>query len=770
MNDIKRFESHKSLNITLLKYERRRFLCFLFVLIFGFISNSILAQTISTDKLDYAPGETVRITGTGWMNDDVIILHIVNETNPVLNSTEHYLSWEVNPINGNLSSTWNVTQDELNTSLILTAEGKESGLKYKISFTDDSHLIMSGKVQLANGTGISGSTINAWTNSAHNTGNVNTTSAADGTWSLTLNKATTYYVVVTPPACYSSSDVTLGTNPGTISKISINEIQIDGGTNGGTSTGNLFILILNQNTITAPATTTFCATSSGSDITIIGSNLGTGATYQWQQCTDPSNLDTPNAYSNISGATSKDYNPGTITATRGYRRVSSSCSSISNIVKMFVTPGISGNTITPSTPTNNCGPFYANYINGSNPSGGNNNTFTFQWQSSTDGVNYSNITGVTGEHYYFPGQNATSTIYFRRIVYSGYCTSYSNVLFYNTQSTISGTLTVNAGSTTQLTGSPSGGTWSSATPSVATVNSSTGLVLGVSAGTSIITYTTTAGCSSTATVTVNSVSTTPTVTSFNPASSCSGSGASVVITGTNFTGATAVNFNGLSAASYTINSSTQITATLPAVAITGPISVTTPSGTGTSSSNFTVNALPIAVAVSGNGTYCGSTTIAASGGTGGTIYYQGTTSGGTSTATASSSQSITTSGTYYFRSQSASGCWGPEGSATVTINTLPVPYFTDQPSSSECQGDDVDYTTLSGMTNYIWWVPVTSADYSITSGGIDKYSNTVTLKWLTTGNKTVTVGYTDAVNGCASATPASSTITVNPTPVIGTFN
>lgn len=86
--------------------------------------------------------------------------------------------------------------------------------------------------------------------------------------------------------------------------------------------------------------------------------------------------------------------------------------------------------------------------------------------------------------------------------------------------------------------------------------------------------------------------TTPTISSFTPASACSGSGVSVVITGTFFTGTTSVKFNGVEAASFTVNSATQITATLPSAATTGPISVTTPSGTVTSSSNFTVNALP----------------------------------------------------------------------------------------------------------------------------------------------------------------------------------
>jgi hypothetical protein len=78
----------------------------------------------------------------------------------------------------------------------------------------------------------------------------------------------------------------------------------------------------------------------------------------------------------------------------------------------------------------------------------------------------------------------------------------------------------------------------------------------------------------------------PSITSFTPTSGPVNT--SVTITGTNFTGATAVKFNGTPAASFTINNSTQITATVPPAATSGPISVTTPSGTGTSTASFTV--------------------------------------------------------------------------------------------------------------------------------------------------------------------------------------
>lgn len=74
-----------------------------------------------------------------------------------------------------------------------------------------------------------------------------------------------------------------------------------------------------------------------------------------------------------------------------------------------------------------------------------------------------------------------------------------------------------------------------------------------------------------------------TLTSFTP--TFGGVGTSVTLTGVGFTGASAVKFNGTSA-SYTVNSDTQITTTVPSGATTGPISVTCTGGTVSSGSNF----------------------------------------------------------------------------------------------------------------------------------------------------------------------------------------
>ena len=83
------------------------------------------------------------------------------------------------------------------------------------------------------------------------------------------------------------------------------------------------------------------------------------------------------------------------------------------------------------------------------------------------------------------------------------------------------------------------------------------------------------------------------ISSFTPTNACTGSGSSVVINGTGFTGATAVYFNGVAAA-ITSNNDTQITATLPAAATTGVITVTPLSGSDIiSSGTFTVNTLSV---------------------------------------------------------------------------------------------------------------------------------------------------------------------------------
>ena len=139
------------------------------------------------------------------------------------------------------------------------------------------------------------------------------------------------------------------------------------------------------------------------------------------------------------------------------------------------------------------------------------------------------------------------------------------------------------------------------------------------------------------------------------------------------------------------------------------------SQTATASVTVTVNPLPAAVVVSGAGTFCGSTTITAANGNDGTIYFQGTTSNGTSTATPSASEVITTSGTYYFRALSVDGCWGPQGSAVVVNNPNPAaPTVSPVSPASICIGTGQVLTATAPAFNN---VVILSENFNSTTDG-----------------------------------------------------
>jgi hypothetical protein len=87
-------------------------------------------------------------------------------------------------------------------------------------------------------------------------------------------------------------------------------------------------------------------------------------------------------------------------------------------------------------------------------------------------------------------------------------------------------------------------------------------------------------------VSISPASALPTLTGFGPTSGPVGT--PVTLTGTGFTGATAVKFGGTVATSYSVASDTQIATAVPAGATSGTISVSSPAGTATSADTFTV--------------------------------------------------------------------------------------------------------------------------------------------------------------------------------------
>ncbi len=170
---------------------------------------------------------------------------------------------------------------------------------------------------------------------------------------------------------------------------------------------------------TVNANQTICYNSTPTLIT--NSALASGSkapyTYQWQSSAN--NVD----FTNISGSTGLDYQPGTLTATRYYRRMAMTTSgcgpSYSNTVTISVNPILTSGTI---------GSAQTICLNGTgtplafstNPTGGFG-TYTYQWQQSSDSTSWSNISGQTGNSY--TPTNVTAVLYYRVLVTSGVCAS-----------------------------------------------------------------------------------------------------------------------------------------------------------------------------------------------------------------------------------------------------------------------------------------------------------------------------------------------------------
>ena len=120
--------------------------------------------------------------------------------------------------------------------------------------------------------------------------------------------------------------------------------------------------------------------------------------------------------------------------------------------------------------------------------------------------------------------------------------------------------------------------------------------------------------------------------------------------------------------------------------------------------------------------------------------------------------------TYYFVEVSSSGSCGSTVTSAVSgafvVNPLPVVSFVTQPvAGNYCVDTDISYSTQGGETNYTWTIPgVLGTDYTITSGG--NGSNTLVLRWLTSGSKSVSVNYQDAQGCGATAAATSNSITV----------
>jgi hypothetical protein len=261
----------------------------------------------------------------------------------------------------------------------------------------------------------------------------------------------------------------------------------------------------------------------------------------------------------------------------------------------------------------------------------------------------------------------------------------------------------------------------------------------------------------------------PTVTAINPTEGPTAGGTSVVITGTNLSGATAVSFGGTAASGFTVNSATQITATAPAGTGTVDVRVTTVGGTSATSAadQYTYRAAPTVTALSPtSGSTAGGTSVvltgtnfagatavtfgatAASGftvnsatqitatspaGSAGTVNVRVTTAGGTSATGAanqftytsialspSSPLTAATVGVSYSNSVSASGGTGPY---TYAVTSGALPAGLTLASDGTLSGTP----TAGGSFNFT----ITATDTSNASTGSQAYALTVNAPTIT---------------------------------------
>jgi hypothetical protein len=285
----------------------------------------------------------------------------------------------------------------------------------------------------------------------------------------------------------------------------------------------------------------------------------------------------------------------------------------------------------------------------------------------------------------------------------------------------------------------------------------------------------------------------PTVTGISPASGQASGGTSVMITGTFFTGATAVSFGTSAAASFTVNSATSITAVSPAGAGTVDVTVTTPTGTSapTSGDQFlytgtqAISFTPPSSVTFGVATI----TLTATGGASGNpvtftvVSGPGSLSGNTLTVTGAGNIMIAAN-------QAGSSTYAAAATVTATIlvnkatptlswaTPTPITYGTPLSSTqlnatASVAGTSFVYSPSSGVlpagpqTLSVTFTPTDTADYNAATATVTLTVNkaTPTLSWATpapispgTALSSTQLNATSSVAGTFVYTPAAGSM------------
>jgi hypothetical protein len=285
-------------------------------------------------------------------------------------------------------------------------------------------------------------------------------------------------------------------------------------------------------------------------------------------------------------------------------------------------------------------------------------------------------------------------------------------------------------------------------------------VVPIGATTGAITVSTSGGlATSPSAFTVLVAATNPVITSFSPSSGPVAT--SVFLVGTRFTGVTSITFNGTSAA-FSISDDSHITATVPSGATSGLIVATSPGGTGSSATIFTVTPASSPPTISSfsptSGVVGTSVTINGSGFTGATIVdFNGTSASFVVNTDIKITTTVPLGASTGLIGVTTAGGTGHSGS-NFTV-TLPVPTISSFSPTSGVAGTTV-------VINGTGFTGATSVDFNGTSASFTVNSD---IKITTTVPGGATTGVIHVITPGGTAT-SSSNFTFVPAPLITSFN
>jgi trimeric autotransporter adhesin len=331
---------------------------------------------------------------------------------------------------------------------------------------------------------------------------------------------------------------------------------------------------------------------------------------------------------------------------------------------------------------------------------------------------------------------------------AGGCRTTATVTVVTSPAAIGGTLSLCAGSTTNLTSATTGGTWTSNNTATATVVSGTGVVTGVATGTAIISYSN-GSCETTAVVTVN-------------ASLAANTGSSTVCVGqgADLNNATSGGtWSSSNTARATVNASTGLVAGVSA----GTVNISYRVGAACFSiTEMTVNAT--LSSISGTASVCPGATTALSHAVTGGVW----TSGIPARATIDAGTGVVTgvsAGTVYI-TYAVGGCF------TTSIVTVSAAPGAVGGTASVCEGGTITLTcSPTGGT----WSSTTPATASVSGAGVVSgvSSGTTTISYTRLGcaaTRVVTVTAAPGAIGGTLSACIGTTATLTSTPAGGSWS